>query len=106
MAILVDEKTKVLIQGITGRSGVAFARRMVKFGTKLVGGVSPGHSGEQVEGVPVFSTARKAVMETDANTSLVLVPAPFLKDAGLESLDAGINTTVIYTDGVPVHDAL
>lgn len=106
MSIFVDEKNKVLVQGATGHQGVFHIGEMLHFGTKVVAGVTPGKGGQEVHGVPVFDTVREGVDETDANTSLVLVPAPFAKDAVFEALDAGIKTVVVITENIPFHDAM
>jgi len=106
MSIIVDENTKVLIQGITGNVGKSFARKMIEDGTNLVGGVTPGKGGENVFGIPVFNSMEEALRITEANISLVVVPAPFLKDAALEALYYGIKRMVVYTENVPVHDEI
>ena len=105
MAILVDENTRAMIQGITGRVGREFAERMLKHGTKLVAGVTPGKGGQNVFGVPVFDCVKDAVEEKSPNCSLIVVPPAFVKDAVLEALDAGIDTIIVYTEGVPFHDS-
>ncbi len=106
MAVLVDEKTRVLVQGITGHQGRYHTRAMKEFGTNVVAGVTPGKAGELVEDVPVFNTVRDAVNETGASASIIFVPAPFAMDAVLESIDAGIKLIVTITEHVPVHDAM
>ncbi|UCH71880.1 MAG: succinate--CoA ligase subunit alpha [Thermoplasmatales archaeon] len=106
MAIFVDEKNKVLVQGATGHQGVFHIGEMLGFGTKVVAGVTPGKVGQEVHGVPVFNDVMSAVDETKANTSLVLVPARFAKDAVFEALDAGIKTVVVITENIPFHDAM
>lgn len=106
MAIIVDKNSRIIIQGITGTTGRTFAERMSRYYDTLVGGVTPGKKGETVFGKPVFNFVDEAVRETGANTSLVVVPAPFVKDAAMEAIDAGIKTIWIYTDKVPVHDAM
>ena len=90
MSIFVDEKNKVVVQGATGHQGVFHIKEMMNFGTSVVAGVTPGKGGQDVHGVPIFNDVRYAVDETDANTSLILVPARFAKDAVFEALDAGI----------------
>lgn len=105
MSVLIDENTKVLVQGITGRDGSFHARKMKEYGTNVVGGTSPGKGGQTVDGLPVFNTVAEAVSETGANTSIIFVPAPFAKDAMLEAADAGIRLIVCITEGVPVIDA-
>ncbi len=106
MAVLVNEKTRVLVQGITGHQGRYHTKAMKEFGTNVVAGVTPGKAGEIVEDVPVFNTVRDAVNETGANASIVFVPAPFAMDAVLEAIDAGIKLVVTITEHVPVHDAM
>ena len=105
MSILIDENTKVVVQGI-GTQGTFHAKRNQDYGTKIVAGVHPKRGGEMWDelGLPVFADTSEAVKETGANTSLVMVPAPFTKDAILEAYDAGIETIVVITEGVPVHD--
>ncbi len=106
MAILLDADSRILIQGITGTVGRNAAGRMREAGTRLVGGVTPGRGGQQVEGVPVFDSCHEAVAATGADASLVLVPAPFCLDACLEAIDAGLGLISVYTDRVPVADAI
>ena len=106
MSIFVDEKNRVLVQGATGHQGRFHIREMLNFGTKVVAGVTPGKGGQEVHGVPVFDAVRDAVAETNANTSLVLVPARFAKDAVFEALDAGIKTIVVITENIPFHDTM
>ena len=106
MSIFVDEKTTVLVQGATGHQGRFHIQQMLNFGTKVVAGVTPGKGGEEVHAVPVFDTVIDAVNETNANTSLVLVPARFAKDAVFEALDADIKTIVVITEHIPFHDAM
>jgi succinyl-CoA synthetase alpha subunit len=105
MSVLVDENTRVLVQGITGREGQFHAKQMLDYGTKVVGGTTPGREGQTVEGVPVFNTMKKAVRETNANTSIIYVPARLnAADAIVEAADAGVKLIVCITDGVPVLD--
>ncbi len=106
MAIIVDNSSKIIIQGITGTTGKTFAERMSKYYKTLVGGVTPGKGGEEIFGIPVFNFVHEAVEKTGANTSIVAVPARFVKDAAMEAIDAGIKTIWVYTDKVPVHDAM
>ena len=106
MSILVDNKTRLLVQGITGREGSFHAERCMAYGTNIVAGVTPGKGGETVlEKVPVFDTVRQAVDETGANVALIFVPPPFAADAILESADAGLPLVVCITEGVPVRDS-
>ncbi|MEZ5098727.1 MAG: succinate--CoA ligase subunit alpha [Thermoleophilia bacterium] len=106
MAIIVDNDTRLVVQGITGRQGTFHALRNRAYGTNLVAGVTPGRAGDDVEGVPVFDTVRDAVRETQANTSMVFVPARFAADAIYEAVDAGIETVICITEGIPAHDML
>lgn len=104
MSILVDQNTKVLVQGITGTHGSFHARQMIEYGTKIVGGVTPGKGGTQCEGVPVFNTMAEAVKKTSANTSVIYVPAKFAKDAITEALESRIQLIVCITEGIPALD--
>ena len=106
MSIFVDENTRVLVQGITGGAGSFHAKQMIAYGTKVVGGVTPGKAGTLVEGVPVFDGVRDAVKATDANATVIFVPPAFCKDALLEAIDAGIKLIVCITEGVPVLDMM
>ena len=107
MAILVDKNTRLLIQGITGREGQFHGGQMKAYGTKVVAGVTPGKGGQKaLEDVPVFNTVREAVKETACNTSIIYVPAPFAADAALESMEAGIQTVIIITEGVPTLEMM
>lgn len=106
MAILVDENTRVIVQGITGFQGSFQTKRMLEYGTKVVGGVSPGKAGMEVHGVPVFNTVEDAVEETNANTSIIYVPARFAYDAMLEAFDAGLKLVVCVTEGVPLYEEM
>jgi len=105
MAIFVDENTKVLVQGITGSAGSFHASQMLAYGTKVVGGVTPGKGGTLFENkVPVFNTVEEAVRETGAEASVIFVPPPFAADAILEAADAGLELIVAITEGIPVLD--
>jgi succinyl-CoA synthetase alpha subunit len=104
MSILVDENTKLLVQGITGSEGSFHTQRCIAYGTKVVAGVTPGKGGSQHLGVPVFNTVEKAMAETGANASLMFVPPPFAADGILEASDAGIPLVVCITEGIPVLD--
>ena len=106
MSVLIDNNTKVIIQGITGRDGSFHAAKMKEYGTQVVGGTSPGKGGQQVDGIPVFNTVKEAVAATGADTSIIFVPAPFAKDAMLEAIDGGLKLVVCITEGVPVLDAV
>ncbi len=104
MSILVDKNTRVVTQGITGKAGLFHSQQCREYGTPIVGGVTPGKGGTEVDGFPVFDTVEIAVRETGANTSLVFVPPPFCGDAILEAADAGVELIVAITEGVPVLD--
>jgi succinyl-CoA synthetase alpha subunit len=104
MSILIDNNTKVLVQGITGRDGSFHALQMRAYGTQVVGGVTPGKGGQNLEGIPVFNTVQEAKQATDANATVIFVPAPFAKSAMLEAIHAGIPLVVCITEGVAVLD--
>ncbi len=105
MSILVDETTRVVVQGITGRDGAFHAGQMLAYGTKVVGGVTPGKGGQKTEhGLAIFDTMAEAVAATGANTSVIYVPAAFATDAICEAADAGVKLVVCITEGVPVLD--
>lgn len=106
MAVLLDEDNKVVVQGITGHQGQFHTKAMMDYGTKVVAGTSPGKAGEKVNGVPVFDGVAEAVAATKADTSIIFVPAPFAKDAVVESIEAGVRLVVIITERVPFHDCL
>ncbi len=104
MAILIDEGTRLVVTGLTGREGRFHAKRNADYGTKVVAGVTPGKGGQEVDGVPVFDTVREAVAETDANTAMVFVPARFAADSVMECADAGIDVIVCITEHIPAMD--
>jgi succinyl-CoA synthetase alpha subunit len=106
VSILIDKKTKLIVQGITGREGEFHTKQMIEYGTQVVGGMTPGRGGEKVLGVPVFDTVAQAVKKTGANTSVIYVPARGSADAILEAADAGIELVVCITEGVPVIDMM
>jgi succinyl-CoA synthetase alpha subunit len=106
MAIVVDNDTRLVVQGLTGSEGRFHGLRNRAYGTNLVAGVTPGKGGQDVDGVPVFDTVADAVAEASANTSLIFVPARFAVDAIYEAVDAGIGTVICITEHVPVHDML
>lgn len=106
MSILINKDTRLIVQGITGRDGGFHATKMKEYGTNVVGGTSPGKAGENVSGIPVFNTVRDAVESTNANTSVIFVPAPFAKDAMMEAADAGIKLIICITEGVPTLDVV
>ena len=106
MAILITDRTPVIVQGISGRIGQFHAADMIRYGTNVVGGVTPGKGGSQVLERPVFNTVREAVAATGAEASLVFVPPPFAADAIMEAADAGVRTAVCVTDGIPSQDMM
>ena len=106
MSVLVNKKTKVIVQGFTGTQGTFHAEQMLDYGTKVVGGVTPGQGGSKHLGLPVFDTVQDAVDETGADASVIYVPPPFAADAILEAADAGIRVIVCITEGIPVLDML
>jgi succinyl-CoA synthetase alpha subunit len=106
MSILIDKKTKLVVQGITGREGEFHTKQMIEYGTHVVAGMTPGRGGEKVLGVPVFDTVAQAVKATGANTSVVYVPARAAADSILEAAEAGIELVVCVTEGVPVVDMM
>jgi len=104
MAVLVDAKTKVLCQGFTGAQGTFHSEQAIAYGTRMVGGVTPGKGGQEHLGLPVFNTVADAMAETAADASVIYVPAPFAADAILEAIDAGVALIVCITEGIPVLD--
>jgi succinyl-CoA synthetase alpha subunit len=104
MSILVNKNTRVICQGFTGKQGTFHSEQCLAYGTKLVGGVTPGRGGEKHLGLPVFNTVREAVKETGATVSMIYVPAPYAADSILEAADAGIELIVCITEGIPVND--
>jgi len=106
MAVIVDNDTKLVVQGITGYQGTYHSKAMRDFGTNVVAGTSPGKGGDKVNDIPVYESVAEAIQNEGANTSCIFVPAPFCKDAALEAIDAGIGTIVIITEHLPVLDAI
>lgn len=104
MSILIDQNTKVIVQGITGRDGSFHAEQMIKYGTQVVGGVTPGKGGQEVVGRPVFNSVKDAKHATGANAAVIYVPAKFAKAAILEDIDAGIELIICISEGLPVLD--
>jgi succinyl-CoA synthetase alpha subunit len=104
MSVLVDNNTRLLVQGLTGREGGFHAQQMIEYGTKVVGGVTPGKGGTKHLGVPVFDTVAVAVRETGANVSVIFVPPPFAADAILEATDAELSLVICITEGIPTLD--
>jgi len=104
MSILLNKHSKILVQGITGRSGLFHTQQCREYGTNIVAGVTPGKGGIHIEGIPVFNTVAEAVKYTEANVSMIFVPPPFASDAILEAADAGIELAICITEGIPVRD--
>lgn len=107
MSVLVDQNTRLVVQGITGREGGFHARQMIEYGTNVVAGATPGRGGQMFENtVPVFDTVKKAVIETQANASIIYVPGPFAADAIVEAADAGIQLIVCISENIPILDMI
>ncbi|TCT26786.1 succinyl-CoA synthetase (ADP-forming) alpha subunit [Melghiribacillus thermohalophilus] len=104
MSVFINKDTKVIVQGITGSTALFHTKQMLEYGTKIVGGVTPGKGGTEVEGVPVFNTVEEAVKETGANASVIYVPAPFAADAIMEAVDAELDLVICITEHIPVLD--
>ena len=106
MAILIDQNTRILVQGFTGQIGSFHASEMINYGSRIVGGVTPGKGGQTHLDLPVFNTVKEAVQETEATASIIFVPAPFAADSIMEAADAGLHYCVAITDGIPAHDMI
>ncbi len=106
MSILVDKKTRLVVQGITGGEGSFHTKQMIEYGTNVVAGVTPGKGGTEYEGVPIFNTVEEAVKVKNANTSVIFVPPAFASDAILEAAEAGIKVIICITEGIPVNDMI
>jgi len=106
MSILVNKNTRLLVQGITGQAGAFHSKQCKEYGTQIVGGVTPGKGGTEYEGIPIFNSVRDAVAKTQANATMIYVPAPFAADAILEAADSGIALIVCITEGIPVVDMI
>lgn len=106
MTLLVGKQTRAIVQGITGNQGSFHARLMREYGTQIVAGVTPGKGGTSTQGVSVYDTVAAALERTDANASIIFVPAPFAKEAGMEAIDAGLNPVVIITEMIPARDSM
>src|SRR5512142_531429 len=106
MSVLIDRSTRLIVQGLTGREGTFHAKQAQAYGTKVVGGVTPGKGGTTHEGWPIFNTVREAVEKEGANASVIFVPPPFAADAVMEAAEAGIALVVCITEGVPVNDMI
>jgi len=106
MSVFVNKKTRVLVQGITGKEGTFHTRQCVAYGTHIVAGVTPGKGGQRMDDIPVFNTVKDAVLKTDANCSLIFVPPPFAADAIMEAMDAEVDLIVTITEGIPIMDMM
>src|ERR1022692_3808518 len=106
MSILINKDTKVICQGFTGKQGTFHSEQAIAYGTKMVGGVTPGKGGSEHLGLPVFDTVRAAVEETGADATVIYVPAPYCKDSIIEAAEAGIQFIVCITEGIPTLDML
>ena len=106
MSILIDKQTKIIVQGFTGKIGSFHASEMIKYGSNLVGGVTPGKGGRSHLGLPVFNTVKEAVNKTGATATILFVPPEFAADSAMEAADAGIKICVAITDGIPAHDMI
>jgi len=106
MAILIEKKTKIIVQGFTGKIGSFHAEEMIKYGSNIVGGVTPGKGSQTHLGLPVFNTVKEAIKNTGATASILFVPPAFAADSAMEAADAGIKSCVAITDGIPSHDMI
>jgi len=106
MSILIDEKTRVVVQGITGRMGAIQTMHMLKAGTKITAGVTPGRGGSRVEGIPVYDSVEEARAEQEINTSVLFVPGPVAEESCMEAVDAGLKLLILITEHIPTHDTM
>lgn len=106
MAILVDKNSKIIVQGVTGGAGSFHTKRMLKYGTKIVAGTSPGKGGQKVENVPVYDTVKECVENHDADVSVIFLPARFVMDAAIEAIHAGVKLVVVIPEHIPIHDMM
>ncbi|MDW7740318.1 MAG: succinate--CoA ligase subunit alpha [Bacillota bacterium] len=106
MSIYIDQSTRVIVQGITGKQGSFHTGQMLAYGTNIVGGISPGKGGQSVEGIPVYDTVFAAVEEQKPDASILFIPAPFVRDAAYEALEAGLKILVLIPEHIPLHDAM
>jgi succinyl-CoA synthetase alpha subunit len=106
LPILVGRKTRAIVQGITGNQGTFHTKLMLAYGTEIVAGVTPGKGGATIQGVAVYDTVASALEKTDANASIIFVPAPYAKEAAMEAIDSGLNPVVVITEGIPARDAM
>src|SRR5215469_18041549 len=103
MTLLIGSRTRAIVQGITGNQGAFHTKLMREYGTQIVAGVTPGKGGATVEGVPVYDTVAAALEKTNANASIIFVPAPFAKESAMEAIDSGMNPVVVITEGIPAR---
>jgi succinyl-CoA synthetase alpha subunit len=106
MGILVDKNSKIIVQGVTGGAGSFHTKRMLKYGTKIVAGTSPGKGGQKVENVPVYDTVKECVENHDADVSVIFLPARFVMDAAIEAIHAGVKLVVVIPEHIPIHDMM
>lgn len=106
MSILVNKNTRLIVQGITGQAGAFHSKQCKEYGTNVVGGVTPGKGGQNLDGIPIFDSVKEAVKKTQANTTMIYVPAPYAADAILEAAEAGIGVIICITEGIPVIDMI
>src|SRR6059036_4311330 len=106
MPILISRRTRAIVAGITGNQGSFHTKLMLAYGTQIAAGVTPGKGGTSTQGVPVYDTVAAALEKTDANASIIFVPAPFAKEAGMEAIDAGLSPVVIITEMIPARDSM
>ena len=106
MSVLVDKNSKIIVQGFTGREGTFHSEKMIEYGTNLVGGVTPKKGGQMHLGLPVFNTVNEAILNTNANTSIIFVPPAFAASAIIEAADAGIKVIIAITEGIPISDMI
>ncbi|MHB1651913.1 MAG: succinate--CoA ligase subunit alpha [Desulfitobacteriaceae bacterium] len=106
MAIIINENTRIIVQGITGNQGQFHTSQMLAYGSKIVGGISPGKAGQTVHGLPVYDSVEQARQESEVDASVIFIPAKLVKESALEAMEAGLKTLVIITEHVPLHDAL
>ena len=106
MSVLVDKNSKIIVQGFTGREGTFHSKKMIEYGTNLVGGVTPKKGGQMHLGLPVFNTVNEAILNTNANTSIIFVPPAFAASAIIEAADAGIKVIIAITEGIPISDMI
>src|SRR2546427_9940457 len=106
MPILISRRTRAIVAGITGNQGSFHTKLMLDYGTQIAAGVTPGKGGDTIQGVPVYDTVAAALEKTDANASIIFVPAPHAKESAMEAIDSGLNPVVVITEGIPARDAM